>query len=106
MAQTMALEERGEAILWRTAQDTPSYFIVGLACRWMDIAGRAAQSRQGSDGARAPERLTGEGLLQLLQTAACSHTVELEALDGLPTDGWSGPLRVLVLPGTAERHHW
>jgi release factor glutamine methyltransferase len=109
MEQTLALEERGEVVLWRTAQDTPSYFIVGLACRWMDMAGRTARRRQDSGGVRAPERLTGEGLLNLLQTAARSHTVELEALDGLAgldSDEWSGPLRILVLPGATARHHW
>jgi release factor glutamine methyltransferase len=112
MAQTLALEERGEAVLWKATQDTPSYFIVGLACRWMDMAGRTARSTQGSDGVRPPERLTGEGLLHLLQTAARSHTVELEALEaldglaGLSSDGWSGPLRILVLPGATARHHW
>jgi release factor glutamine methyltransferase len=109
LEQTLALEERGEAVLWRTAQDTPSYFIVGLACRWMGMAGREARRRQDPGGVQPPERLTGEGLLHLLQTAARSHTVELEALDGLvrlDSDGWSGSLRILVLPGATARHHW
>ncbi len=108
LEQVLALEKRGEAVMWRTAQDTPSYFIVGLACRWMDMAERTARFKQDSDsdGVRDPERLTGDGLLHLLRTAARSHTAELEALDGLPLDGWSGPVRILVLPGATARHHW
>lgn len=105
LTQTLALEERGEAVLWRTAQDTPSYFIVGLACRWMGMVAGPPQD-QDVGTARPAGRLTAEGLLHLLQTAARSHTAELEALDELSSDGWSGPLRILVLPGATARHHW
>ena len=95
MEQVLALEERGEAVLWRTARDTPAYFIVGLACRWT-----------GMDGIQSRGGLTGEALLGLLRLAARSETSRLETLDGLRLDGWSGPLRVLDQPEATARHHW
>ncbi|MFI1973253.1 hypothetical protein BLA24_06165 [Streptomyces cinnamoneus] len=93
--QVLALEEAEEAVLWRTDGGTPRYFIVGLACRWTAGAG---------DGEAG--RLSGEGLLDLLRTAARSHTSRLEALDGARPDGWQGPVRVLDLPVAEARHHW
>lgn len=95
MEQVLALEEAGEAVLWRPGDGVPAYFIVGLACRWT-----------GPGTATAHDRLSGDGLLGLLRIAARSHTSRLEALDGPRPDGWRGPLRVLDLPAAAVRHHW
>ncbi|GGR26999.1 methyltransferase domain-containing protein [Streptomyces netropsis] len=95
MEQVLALEEQGEAVLWRTEHEPPAYFIVGLACRWA-----------GADATRAPGRLTADGLLELLRTAARSRTSRLETLDGRRPEGWRGQLRVLDLPPAAVRHHW
>ncbi|MCA6092614.1 methyltransferase domain-containing protein [Streptomyces sp. SCA3-4] len=96
MEQVLALEEAGEAVVWRAARGAPAYFIVGLACRWTG-PGRTATGH---------ERLSGDGLLGLLHLAARSRTSRLEALDGPRPDGWNGPLRVLDLPETTVRHHW
>ncbi|GAA2636843.1 methyltransferase domain-containing protein [Actinomadura fulvescens] len=106
MEQVLALEEQGEAVLWRTApkefaRDGLAYFIVGLACHWTGGANdRSADGRPKENG------LTGEGLLHLLRTAARSHVPRLEALDERLPNGWAGPLRVLDLPVPNERHHW
>ncbi|MBB4893703.1 hypothetical protein FHS39_002734 [Streptomyces olivoverticillatus] len=93
--RVLALEEAGEAVLWRTGDATPAYFIVGLACRW---AGAAAGTGE--------DRLTGEGLLRLLRTAARSRTTRLEALDEPGTGSPPVPLRVVDLPPAPVRRHW
>ncbi|MEU4213148.1 methyltransferase domain-containing protein [Streptomyces sp. NPDC026206] len=95
MEQVLALEEAGEAVLWRAGRDVPAYFIVGLACRWT-----------GPGTAATHDRLSGDGLLGLLRVAARSRTARLETLDGPRPDGWSGPLRVLDLPAATVRRHW
>ncbi|MGY1497485.1 methyltransferase domain-containing protein [Streptomyces sp. QTS52] len=95
-----ALEERGEAVLWRRKPlEPPAYFAMGLACRW----GRAAVPR---DRGRQVRPWSGEDLIRLLRTAAASRTPRLEALDELPPAGRPGPVRVLDLPARADRHHW
>ncbi|MEV4438843.1 methyltransferase domain-containing protein [Streptomyces sp. NPDC049577] len=97
-AQVRALEEVGEAVLWQGPGNVPAYFIVGLACHWTDPAH--------ADEADGTPRLTGDGLLELLRTAARSRTTALESLDVPRPNGWPGPLRVLDLPPAAVRHHW
>ncbi|GAA2710061.1 MULTISPECIES: methyltransferase domain-containing protein [Streptomyces] len=92
MEQVLALEQAGEAVLWRSGRAVPAYFIVGLACR------RAAAPGDG--------RLTGDGLLQLLRTAARSRTGHLETLDEARPAGWAGLVRVLDLPPAPVRRHW
>ncbi|MEU2059156.1 methyltransferase domain-containing protein [Streptomyces sp. NPDC013455] len=89
--QVLALEERGEAVLWRGGPEPLAYFVVGLACRRTD-------GTPGPDGA--------EDLMGLLRTAARSTTTRLESLDapgGAPPP-W--PVRILDLPPAAARHHW
>ncbi len=97
MERVLALEEAGEAVLWRAGREVPAYFIVGLASRWVG---------DGTDIDAPAGRLTGDGLLELLRTAARSRTPRLETLDGPRPDGWTGPLRVLDLPPATVRHHW
>ncbi|MEV7193701.1 methyltransferase domain-containing protein [Streptomyces sp. NPDC093510] len=92
--QVFLLEERGEAVVWRSGPYPLAYFIVGLACR-----------KATEDGARTG-RLTGEGLMDLLHTAARSRTSRLEALDEWASPRWAGPLRVVDLPQSTVRHHW
>ncbi len=91
--QVHALEEQGEAVLWRSGPDTPAYFVVGLACR------RA-------DGPPIGIRDVGEQLMELLRTAARSRTTRLEALDGADAPATAWPVRVLDLPPATVRHHW
>ncbi|MEU5576146.1 methyltransferase domain-containing protein [Streptomyces huasconensis] len=94
--QVFLLEEQGEAVVWRSGPYPLAYFIVGLACH-----------RTAPEGA-APEkdRLTGDGLMELLRTAARSRTTRLETLDGAASPPWAGPLRVVDLPQPDVRHHW
>lgn len=98
MERTAALEERGEAVLWRREHEPPAYFITGLACR-----------RAGSGPAPTTEprdELTGEGLMDLLRTAARSSTTRLEALDDVGANLWPGAVRVVDLPTADHRNHW
>ncbi|MGK5534381.1 hypothetical protein, partial [Streptomyces sp. URMC 129] len=69
MEQILALEQNGEAVLWRRPDDpVPAYFILGLACR------RTASADAHPDP-------TGDDLMRLLRTAARSRTPRLETLD-------------------------
>ncbi|KRV48643.1 hypothetical protein AQ490_24210 [Wenjunlia vitaminophila] len=98
--RVLALEETGEAVLWRTGGGPTRYFILGLACRWV-----------GAEDPLEEGRLTGDMLLRLLRVAARSRTGALEALDERGasdwsgTTGWSGPVRVLDLPPAPVRQH-
>ncbi|MFF8382133.1 methyltransferase domain-containing protein [Streptomyces kanasensis] len=98
MERTTTLEERGEAVLWRRADERPAYFITGLACHWTG-SGRARTTG-------APDELTGTGLMDLLRTAAGSATTRLETLDGAGADLWPGSVRVVDLPPADHRNHW
>ncbi|MFF7367579.1 methyltransferase domain-containing protein [Streptomyces tricolor] len=99
--RVLALEERGEAVLWRSGPDPLAYFVVGLACRRADATG---QPDGGHPGGGHPGG--GKELLDLLHTAARSATTRLESLDapGAAPPPW--PVRVLDLPPAAARHHW
>ncbi|QEV16256.1 methyltransferase domain-containing protein [Streptomyces alboniger] len=96
--RTATLEERGEAVLWRREDEPPAYFITGLACRWTG-SGRAQTPE-------TPDELTGEGLMDLLRTAARSSTPRLETLDDTGADLWPGAVRVVDLPTADHRNHW
>ncbi|MBW5423154.1 methyltransferase domain-containing protein [Streptomyces sp. BG9H] len=87
--QMLLLEKRDEAVLWRSGPYPPAYFIVGLACR-----------------KSAEDRLTGDGLMELLRTAARSRTTRLETLDEAALPHWPGLVRVVDLPQPAVRRHW
>lgn len=99
MEQVRTLETRGEALLWRRpSAKTPTYFAMGLACRWSDVTRpRKARSAPG---------WTGEDLIRLLRAAASSRTPGLETLDTIRTEDLPGSVRVLELPEQVDRHHW
>ncbi|MEU6669543.1 methyltransferase domain-containing protein [Streptomyces sp. NPDC046727] len=93
--RVLALEERGEAVLWRSGPDPLAYFVVGLACR------RATDTDTDTEQAGSAKEL-----MDLLHTAARSTGTRLESLDapgGAPPP-W--PVRVLDLPPAVARHHW
>lgn len=89
-----ALEQAGEAVLWRRAHNPDSYFIVGLACRL------------GTGSTPGPRPLSAQGLLEILRTAARASTPQLETLDELDGEVWDGTVRVLELPQPSLRNHW
>ncbi|MBL1104792.1 methyltransferase domain-containing protein [Streptomyces sp. 5-8] len=91
--RVLDLEERGEAVLWRSGPDPLAYFVVGLACRRAPDTGTA-----GPDSA--------EELMDLLHAAARSATSRLETLDAPGGTPPPWPVRVLDLPPAAARHHW
>ncbi|MFI2345754.1 methyltransferase domain-containing protein [Streptomyces sp. NPDC019443] len=98
--QVLALEDEGEAILWRTGpHEQPAYFVIGLACRWSGETGTRDDVRHRAHSAV-------RGLMRLLKAAAASRTPRLEALDGARLGGWPGSLRVLDLPDCVDRHQW
>ncbi|MCE0445160.1 methyltransferase domain-containing protein [Streptomyces tricolor] len=88
--RVLALEERGEAVLWRSGPDPLAYFVVGLACRRADAAGQPDGGQPGG----------GQELLDLLHTAARSATTRLESLDA----PGRGPAALAgTRPGSAAR---
>ncbi|MEU1074583.1 MULTISPECIES: methyltransferase domain-containing protein [unclassified Streptomyces] len=89
--RVLALEEAGEAVLWRRGPDPLAYFIVGLACRRAEGGGRPAGA---------------EELMDLLHSAARSTTTRLENLDARGETPCPWPVRVLDLPRASARHHW
>jgi release factor glutamine methyltransferase len=99
--RTAALEERGEAVVWRRTGEPAAYFVVGLACRRTGTRGTGAGGGPG-DPAR---ELTGEGLMDLLRDAARSSTTRLEALDDAGAARWPGAVRVVDLPVAEHRNH-
>jgi release factor glutamine methyltransferase len=85
--RVLELEAEGAGPLLRTDDGVVHYVVMALSCR------RAA----------AKHPAAGD-LLALMRVACLSRSVELERLDSLP-DGWSVPVRILVLPDEPRRHH-
>lgn len=89
--RVLALEEEGEAVLWRSGPGPLAYFVVGLACRRADTGARPGDAKE---------------LMDLLHTAARSTTTQLESLDASGELPFPWPVRVLDLPPASARHHW
>lgn len=89
--QVLDLEQRGEAVLWRSGPDPLSYFIIGLSCR-------RTNTTPGPD--------TADKLMNLLHMAARSATTQLETVDTAGGAAPPWPVRILDLPPAAARHHW
>lgn len=106
--QVLLLEERDEAVIWRSGPWSPAYFIVGLACRRTTAEDGIGPGHTAAGRGADPytSRLTGDGLMELLRTAARSRTTRLEALDESAVPHWTGSLRVVDLPQSAVRRHW
>ncbi len=108
--QVLLLEERGEAVIWRSGPYPPAYFIVGLACHKTTgnevRPGHAAGRPGDTDAAPRRGRLTGEGLMGLLRAAARSRTTRLEALNEEASPPGDVLVRVVDLPQPALRRHW
>ena len=94
MERVLHLEATGEGPLLRPDDGPASYLVVGLSCRR-----RADPTTPG-----APDLLSPDDLLKLLDVACRSRTTRLETLDD-PSLACPVPLRVLVLPDEEGRHH-
>ncbi|MFF1476751.1 methyltransferase domain-containing protein [Streptomyces sp. NPDC058301] len=89
--RVLALEEEGEAVLWRSGPDPLAYFVVGLACRRADSDVRPVGAKE---------------LMDLLHSAARSTTTRLESLDAPGERPYPWPVRLLDLAPATARHHW
>lgn len=86
-ARILELEARGEASLLRTDDGAVHYVVVALSCR------RAATA--------TPRGPAPDELVELIRRACLSRSTDLDALPAT----WSVPVRILVLPDEARRHH-